>query len=114
MTVFKINKNLREIIGVTPNKNGKVMKFNISSRMVKCNPCFLWVKKVASKLHPGDNNNHMTTTTFIGQQKKKTFDIFSTLTVKSNMLFTWWNTYVGIAIKWTQEKYKETWLDSSL
>ena len=47
---------------------------------------FLVGKK--SKLHPGDNNNHMTTTTFIGQHKKKTFDIFSTSTVKSNMLFT--------------------------
>ena len=56
----------------------------------------------------------MTTTTFIGQHKKKTFDIFSTSTVKSNMLFTWWNTYVGIAIKLTQEKHNETWLDSSL
>ena len=66
----------------------KVKNFNISSKTGKRSPCLSEEGNLCC-------NQLITTTTFMSQQAKQTFDIFFTLTVKVNVMFIRWDAYYG-------------------
>ena len=81
MTAFKRTKNLKEIIGGICIENGKVKRLSISVKAGKCTSCFSGARNLC-------RNQVLTTTTFLSKQGKRTFNTFSSLTVKKSILFT--------------------------
>ena len=66
---FKRNKNLNEIIGGACIENGKVKKFNITTRKGKCAPCLTGKWNLCC-------NQVLTISTCMSQQTRQTFNIF--------------------------------------
>ena len=76
ITAFKKSKNLKEIIRGKCIENGKVKKFNISSRTGNYTPCLSGARTLCC-------NQVMVKNTFTSQQTKRTFNILFKLNCKS-------------------------------